>query len=265
MKKNKIIFLILLVIVLSCKKKETNKILIETHKKVSINKPNDTLVILDNTMIVFFEPNDDEIEALKEKHGEDNFYIIADDVMGYVANITEQFDTKKIKYVTTELKVINFKNLGLFINKDELKSKWSIVYVDKNQKIQANAPIDFNINDVFTNENKIKLLFKCNRNDNGKSRYDDPLNKTCECNENTFERAYTMFYNESPDYLKKDLLEKLPQKDFLWKSEDADVSYKWILRDTLKIEMSYDGGENNYVFYKNSSNKMEYKEYLSLP
>ncbi|WP_433780360.1 hypothetical protein [Flavobacterium anhuiense] len=118
---------------------------------------------------------------------------------------------------------------------------------------------------VKKSKKNLKSLYACKENDNGKSRYDDPLNKICECNESTFERAYAIFYNESPDYLKKDLLEKLPQRDFLWKSEDADVTYKWILRDTLKIEMSYDGGENNYIFYKNSNNKMEYKEYLSLP
>jgi hypothetical protein len=60
--------------------------------------------------LFFFEPNDTEIEALKKKHGKDNFYIIADDVSGYLANITEQLDLKKIKYITTDSKVVNFKN-----------------------------------------------------------------------------------------------------------------------------------------------------------
>lgn len=110
-----------------------------------------------------------------------------------------------------------------------------------------------------------KLLFKCKENDNGISRYDDPLNKTCVCNEDTFNNAYKIFYNESPDYIQKDLLKKLPQKYFEWKSADVEVTYSWILQDTLKINMFYQGGENNYIFYKNSDNKIEYKEYLSLP
>ncbi|BFM41715.1 hypothetical protein CFS9_03560 [Flavobacterium sp. CFS9] len=109
------------------------------------------------------------------------------------------------------------------------------------------------------------LLFKCKENDNGISRYDDPLNKTCVCNESTFSKAYEIFYNESPNYLKKDLLKKLPQSNFKTRSEDAEVEYKWILQDTLKIEMSFQGGENRYIFYKKDNNKIEYKEYLSLP
>ncbi len=114
-------------------------------------------------------------------------------------------------------------------------------------------------------ENPKELLFKCKENDNGISRYDDPLNKTCVCNENTFNNAYEIFYEESPDYLKESLLKKLPQKNHEWKAADADVTYTWILQDTLKINMFFQGGENRYVFYKNSDNKIEYKEYLSLP
>jgi hypothetical protein len=110
-----------------------------------------------------------------------------------------------------------------------------------------------------------ELLFKCKENDNGKSRYDDALNKTCVCNENTFNSAYKIFYKESPDYLKTSLLEELPQQNREWKAKDADVSYRWILEDTLKIDMYFQGGENYYVFYKNNDNKIEYKEYLSLP
>jgi hypothetical protein len=110
-----------------------------------------------------------------------------------------------------------------------------------------------------------ELLFKCKENDNGKSRYDDPLNKTCVCNDSTFSSAYKIFYNESPDYIQNNLLKKLPQKNFEWKSTDAEVNYSWILQDTLKINMFFQGGENNYVFYKKSDNKIEYKEYLSLP
>ncbi|WP_291287004.1 hypothetical protein [Flavobacterium sp.] len=115
------------------------------------------------------------------------------------------------------------------------------------------------------NKNNKVLLFKCKENDNGISRYDDPLNKTCVCNESTFNMAYEIFYNESPDYLKKYLVKKMPQSNFKTSSEDAEVNYKWVSKDTLKIEMGFQGGENRYVFYKNGNNKVEYKEYLSLP
>ncbi|MBF4515824.1 hypothetical protein IRZ71_05695 [Flavobacterium sp. ANB] len=118
---------------------------------------------------------------------------------------------------------------------------------------------------VEKTEKLSELLFKCKENDNGISRYDDPLNKTCVCNDSTFNSAYKIFYDESPDYIQDNLLKKLPQKNSVWKAADAEVTYSWILQDTLKINMFFQGGENNYIFYKNSDNKMEYKEYLSLP
>ncbi len=114
-------------------------------------------------------------------------------------------------------------------------------------------------------EKHSELLFKCKENDNGMSRYDDPLNKTCVCNETTFEGAYEIFYKESPDYEQKNLLKKLPQKNKEWKAPDADVTYSWVEQDTLKINLFYQGGEDTYVFYKNSDNKIEYKQYVSLP
>lgn len=109
------------------------------------------------------------------------------------------------------------------------------------------------------------ILFRCKANDSGKSIYDDPLNKICECDESTFALAYDIFYKEAPSYLRRDLVKKLPEEDFEWKTEAAVVTYKWILNDTLKIDMSFQGGDNHYIFYKNSNDKIEYKEYLGLP
>lgn len=40
--------------------------------------------------------------------------------------------------------------------------------------------------EVEETEKPTEVLFKCKENDNGMSRYDDPLNKTCVCNETTF-------------------------------------------------------------------------------
>ncbi|KIC01053.1 hypothetical protein OA88_16075 [Flavobacterium sp. JRM] len=144
----------LLIIVLGCKKtneeNQLNSQINDTKDSVSNNvlgtKLNDTLEILDNNTVVFFEPSTTEIEELKKKHGDDDFYIIADDVAGYLANITEQLDSKKIKYITTDKSVVNFKKMKLFFDKNQLKSKWSILYLNKNNSIDIVAPIDFDIN-----------------------------------------------------------------------------------------------------------------------
>ena len=151
------------------------------------------------------------------------------------------------KHQNDENKSLDSKNDNSSHSEDLLKKDTgSTVQVEKTKKLH-------------------ELLFKCKENDNGMSRYDDPLNKTCVCNETTFDGAYEIFYNESPDYVKKNLLKKLPQKNQEWKAPDADVTYSWVQQDTLKINLFYQGGEDTYVFYKNSDNKMEYKEYVSLP
>jgi len=161
MKRKSIILtlLLLLNITFGCKKRNAEKELssktVDKSNDISndILKAtfNDTLVILESNTVVLFEPNTDEIKGLKKKHGDSDFYIIADDVAGYLANITEQLDLKKIKYITTDKTVVNFKKLNLFVNKNQLESKWSIVYINKNKKADAVAPVNFDINNVVIN------------------------------------------------------------------------------------------------------------------
>lgn len=153
MKNRQYILLVISIIIFSCKnteKKEetTNKYSVNTIDKILKTTINDTLTVSDKNIIVFIDPNETEIAELKKKHGEDNFYIIADDVAGYLANTTEQLDLKKIKYITTDKKVIHFKNTNIYVNKEQLENKWSISYFDKNNKIKNIAPIDFDLNDV---------------------------------------------------------------------------------------------------------------------
>lgn len=162
MKKSKLTLLILAVIIaFGCKNENKNNELSNQDNKnkdsVSTDflsdKSNDTLVVLDNDIVVFFEPNSEEIRDLKKKHGDADFYIIADDVAGYIANITEQLDLKKIKYITTDKMVVNFKKSGLTIDKNKIESKWSIIYFDKKGKIKIVAPINFNENDLNISTN----------------------------------------------------------------------------------------------------------------
>lgn len=41
--------------------------------------------------------------------------------------------------------------MNLFVNKNQLESKWSIVYINKNKKVDAVAPVNFDISNVVTN------------------------------------------------------------------------------------------------------------------
>lgn len=133
-----------LLFAVGCKKNESVKL--NTENKIeNSGKTTDTLVVDVDNSIVFFEPNEAEIEELKIRHGEDDFYIIADDVAGYIANITEELDAEKIKYVSTESRVIHFKESNVFVDKAQLSSKWFVVYFDKEHKLKTVAPIDFKL------------------------------------------------------------------------------------------------------------------------
>ncbi|WP_337965420.1 hypothetical protein [uncultured Flavobacterium sp.] len=160
--------------------------------------------------------------------------------------------------IITSCKNEKEENKVIVTKSDNSKNSEDLLEKDKDSKT-------LDLQDENSEEPPKESLFKCKQNDNGVSIYDDPLNKTCVCNESTFDSAYEIFYKESPDYIQHNLLKNLPQENHVWKAADADVTYTWILQDTLKINMFFQGGENNYVFYKNSDDKMEYKEYLSLP
>ncbi|WP_099712078.1 hypothetical protein [Flavobacterium sp. 9] len=160
--------------------------------------------------------------------------------------------------ILTSCKNQKEENKVIVTKSDNSKNSEELLEKDKDSKT-------LDLQDENSDEPPKESLFKCKENDNGVSIYDDPLNKTCVCNDSTFNKAYEIFYTESPDYIQRNLLKKLPQKNHEWKAVDADITYTWVLQDTLKIKMFFQGGENNYVFYKNSDNKMEYKEYLSLP
>lgn len=145
MKKLPILVFTCLLFAVACQRNESVKM--NTENKIeNADKTTDTLVVNDDNCIVIFDPNEAEIEQLKAKHGEDDFYSIADDVAGYIANITEELDAKKIKYVSTDSRVIHFKESNVFVDKAQLSSKWSVVYFDKEHKLKTATPVDFRLN-----------------------------------------------------------------------------------------------------------------------
>lgn len=156
--KSKTILISFLIIISSCNRK--NETIQKSNNQISKSTKvilKDTLVVENNALIVFVSPNNAEIQDLKNKHGEEDFYIIADDVSGYLANSTEKLDNKKIKYLNTTSDVIYFKENNIYVNKSDLDTKWGIVYFDKNKELKKIAPVDFNIDDIPFKSDKINL------------------------------------------------------------------------------------------------------------
>lgn len=65
---------------------------------------------------IFIEPTDAEIASMKEEHGQEDFYVIADDSLYYQWQATEFFEKKKFHFCFTE----NEKHSFLFDNKPKL-------------------------------------------------------------------------------------------------------------------------------------------------
>lgn len=128
-----------------------------------------------------------------------------------------------------------------------------IVSCNKKENNLIDNNTSFEIKDT---KKKKKSSFICVENISEESRYDDPLNRTCHCNESSFKKGYIDFYNELPDYINKLLLLKqLPIKDTIYSKSNSEIEYN-ISSDSLKINIGYEGGDIKYIFYKNTKKKL---------
>ncbi|WP_106915286.1 hypothetical protein [Chryseobacterium aurantiacum] len=109
----------LLACLLSCQKTERQPSLIQkSDHKVKA----DTIVT--SSIILMLSPDEEEIEDIKKKQGEDNFYTIADDANYYSAKI-EEAATNKITF--TNHKIIDFPKENYVFDKKDSQNKWLII------------------------------------------------------------------------------------------------------------------------------------------
>lgn len=71
---------------------------LDTHKMQQIGE---------NCVVLIF-PTDQQITAEKERIGEENFYIVADDNGYYMSNLIDVLDQMKIKTITCEKRILQF-------------------------------------------------------------------------------------------------------------------------------------------------------------
>lgn len=139
----KSIVLLLTVTLLSCTE---GKIGDGQSKTPQLNKTSttDSDTIIDNSVVLFVGPSDIEIEELKKEHGEDNFYIIADDANAYDSEALEIVEKKNLKSIFTQKRLLTFTNERHTIDKNTIdKCKWLIIYYEKGKLPITYCPIDF--------------------------------------------------------------------------------------------------------------------------
>lgn len=100
----------------SCKKNGDSPIISKAKIKV------DTIITNSTTILV--TPNENEIEEIKKKQGEDNFYTIADDANYYISEIINE---SKGGIHKTQQQKISFPKENFIYNKNESDDKWQIL------------------------------------------------------------------------------------------------------------------------------------------
>ncbi|SEM42162.1 hypothetical protein SAMN05421856_103131 [Chryseobacterium taichungense] len=99
-----------------CKKNGDSTIISVAKTKV------DTIITNSTTILV--APNENEIEEIKKKQGEDNFYTIADDANYYISEIINE---SKGGIHKTQQQKISFSKEHFIYNKNEADGQWQIL------------------------------------------------------------------------------------------------------------------------------------------
>lgn len=124
-----------------------------THSKIV----KDTIISSPN--IIFVMPNETEIEILKKKHGEDNFYTLADDINFYMAEIRRSLKTKNVIFSTK--KSYYFDKQDVIISKNDFKDPWFIIDYIKGK------PLKYSLVDYYSKINRgVKSLSTFENNNN---------------------------------------------------------------------------------------------------
>lgn len=97
------------------------------------------------TAAVFISPTTDEIDSLKKKYGEDDFYIIADDNVYYNSEAMQYLRSKNIDFQSTRKRFIKFTGQNkkdVYLDTDKHKSIWSLILFNGKDEPVVISPVD---------------------------------------------------------------------------------------------------------------------------
>ena len=111
------------------------------------------LQTIEKTVALLAYPTDTQIEEMKKKYGEDDFYTIADDANFYQGTAIGLIDSLGIATVTAEKRFIEFrddntKSSWTLDIRNKHASPWSIIFFKKGKKPQIVSTIDWDYEEM---------------------------------------------------------------------------------------------------------------------
>lgn len=154
--KNELIISGLLVLSIACAKgpkpktaeveqKEVTSVVLPNQQASESEIRNQKPMQVKGMSAVFYSPDSIEIEKLKSKVGEDNFYQIVDDNNYYNSEAMKELEKNGIKVVVTDNRYIEFlKDDGRtsLIDKVSLEEKWGVILFDGKKEPLSVSPVD---------------------------------------------------------------------------------------------------------------------------
>ncbi len=107
------------------------------------------LYIANDKNIISVYPNEKEIEEMKSESGEEDFYIVADDINFYSFEAEEFLKSRSMKSYSTDKRFIQFimkDKDTVYVDTDKIESKWIMILCDGYDKPYSSSLIDIEMN-----------------------------------------------------------------------------------------------------------------------
>ena len=115
--------------------KKNNLERIEKENIAVLKKDIDTsdIYYADNRNVIFISPSQLEIKNMKKKYGEEDFYIVADDINFYRHQAYEFIKSRTMESFNTDKRFIRFimkSRDTVYVDTEKVESKWTIILCD---------------------------------------------------------------------------------------------------------------------------------------
>ncbi len=134
--------------------KDWKKLNLERIEKENIIVLKNQIVIsdiynADNQNVIFISPNEKEINQMKERLGEDDFYTVADDINYYRSQAYDFLQSRTMKSYHTDKRFIRFTMKDgdtVYVDTEKVENKWTIILCDGYDKPYSSDIIDLHLN-----------------------------------------------------------------------------------------------------------------------
>lgn len=124
---------------LACKQeavKTENKPFVQNQDQ-HLKAKSDTVIT--KSIVLLLGPDEKEIEEIKKKQGEDNFYTIADDANYYSAEIFKAAPGT----IYTGYRIIDFSKENNVFNKNKSEDKWLVIDYKEGSQLKIYSLVDY--------------------------------------------------------------------------------------------------------------------------